>query len=213
MSQEKLYPHALTIVDRIKDKLGITKTEPDVVLQRIINSITDFIENECNRRFKETTYTDEIYSVNGERQSHIFLKQAPVTALTSAKYRQGAIGTPTWGTYTANDYELSGDGKSGIVKFYTLLTQGLTPGNNTVKISYTAGYKISWPDAGNTALHTLPADLTELAERLVIKAYKKREMPGKSTEKFDTGFITWNTALDDDEKSILSSYRRLTPFV
>ena len=142
------------------------------------------------------------------------LKQAPVTILGNIQYRQGLIGTPTWVNYTINDFEIIGDGSAGLVKFYTYLNLGLPKGTNVVRVaSYTAGYKIDFKNIGNTALHTLPGDISELAEKLVIKAYQRRSTPGKSSETFNGAAITWSKDLDVDDKNVLSFYRRLQPFM
>lgn len=206
---EIILPYALTTLDRVKDKLGLDKPTQDLVLSRIINSVTDWIENQCNRRFKTATYTNELYSVKGERETILLLKNAPVTVLSSVQYRQGQVGSPTWTNYTSNDYELVGDGSSGIVKFYTFLNQGLVQGVNTLRVTYTAGYKIDFSKMGDTSNHNLPADISELAEKLVIKFFQRRLTPGKTSESFNGNSITWSKELDPEDNETLKAYRRI----
>ena len=103
-----------------------------------------------------------------------------------------------------------GDGSSGMVKFYTYLNQGLVQGVNSVRIaSYTAGYLIDFKNVGDTSLHNLPADISELAEKLVIKWYRRREHPGKSSESFNANSITWSKELDPEDVETLKAYRRI----
>lgn len=207
---EIILPYALTTLDRVKDKLGLDKTNQDVVLSRIINSVTDWLEKQCNRRFKETTYSNELYSVRGKNETVLLLKNAPVTTLGSIQYRQGQVGSPTWTNYTVNDFELVGDGLSGMVKFYTYLNQGLVQGINTIRVaSYTAGYKIDFKNAGDVSLHNLPSEVSELAEKLVIKFFQRRLHPGKSTESFNGSSITWSKELDPEDNETLKQYRRI----
>lgn len=207
---EIILPYALTTLDRIKDKLGMDKPTQDLVLSRIINSVTDWIENQCNRRFLRTTYTNELYSIKGARETILLLKQAPVTTLGAIQYRQGSVGSPTWTPYTSNDYELVGDGSSGIIKFYTYLNQGLVQGVNTLRVaSYTAGYLIDFKNVGDTSLHNLPAEISELAEKLVIKIYQRRMHPGKTSESFNGNSITWSKELDPEDNETLKAHRRI----
>jgi hypothetical protein len=63
----------------------------DVILTRLINGVTDFIERECGKsgmerypndgHFVQKTYTNELYSVRGTRQDKLVLRNAPVTYL------------------------------------------------------------------------------------------------------------------------------------
>lgn len=210
MSEEILLPFALTSLDRVKDKLGIdiSKTSNDAVLKRIINSVTGYIEKQCDRRFLETTYSNEVYCVKNKGLDILCLKNAPVTTLTSFQYRQGEISSPTWTNYNANDYELIGDGSSGMIKVYSYLVTGI----NTVRASYTAGYKISFKDMGDETKHNLPPDISELCEKLVIKFFQRKQHPGKSSESFNGNSITWSKELDPEDLQTLAQYRRyITP--
>lgn len=201
--------YALTTVQRVKDRLGITTSVHDTLIQRLINSATDFIESETNRRFKETTYTNEIYSLHGARQDMVFLKQAPVSALTSAQYRAGTVSNPQWTDFNADDYELLEDGASGIVKFYG----GVIRGINVVRFTYTAGYKINFTNYGDNITHTLPTDITELAERLVVRWFKRRESEGKLNESFEGATLQWANDLTGEDKETIVKYRRLPAFI
>lgn len=206
---EKVVGYALTTKNRVKDRLQLTTAQHDVLLDRLVSAASDFIEAECGRRFKSTPYSNEVYSVYGERQDFVFLKQAPVTALTSAQYRAGTPSNPSWTGYTADEFELVEDGKSGIVKIY-----GNAPkGTNTLRFIYTAGYLIDFDNVGDTTKHTLPLDLSDFAERLVVKLFKKRDAEGKATESYEGGSVTWNELLDEVDKQILARYRRLPTFV
>lgn len=86
--QEKVYSYALTTLIRVKDRLGITDGSFDSLLTRIINGVTDNIERACGKsglerspndgHFVEKTYTNEVYSVSGKRQTRLVLRNAPV---------------------------------------------------------------------------------------------------------------------------------------
>lgn len=206
---EALYAHALTTQARVKEKLGITAAGFDTVLLRLINSATDWIENACGeRRFKSTTYTNEVYSVNASGQKFLCLKQAGVSSLASLSYRAGTPSSPNWTAFSSDEYELVGDGSAGLVRVYG----GLSAGTNTVRATYTAGYLINWSSAGDASTHTLPADVSEFCDRLVIKAFKRRETAGKSSESYEGSNVTWASSLDDEDKAVIDRYRRIPPF-
>ncbi|MDQ3158804.1 MAG: hypothetical protein M3P98_01545 [bacterium] len=202
---EIIYTHSLTTVARVKNRLVITDSGFDTVFLRGINAMTDLIESYCNRRFKSTMYTDQIISTR-HGGTDLLLKQSPVTSLASISY---TVGMPkTWTAYNAtNDYELIEDGKSGIVKMYA----GLPKGENTIKVTYTAGYLIDWANFGSST-HTLPADLSDLCERLVVRIFKRRDAEGKSQEGFESNAITWATELTKEDKMTLAKYKRFAPF-
>lgn len=205
---ESLYSNALTTQTRVKNRLVITDTGFDTLLLRLINSVTDWIEGECNKKFLRQTYTNEVYAVHERGMSYLPLKQAPVVSISAFEYRAGTPGTPSWTALTTDEYELLEDGKSGLVRVYNSVPYGV----NAVRVTYIAGYLIDFANAPS-ATHTLPADLTELAERMVVRAFRRRDSSGKTTESFNGNSIAWSTDLDPEEKAILDRYRRLPAFV
>jgi hypothetical protein len=204
----QLYTKALTTQSRVKARLGITVSTFDTVFISLINSLTDWIEGECNRQFLSQTYTNQVYSVEERGMKFLSLEQSPVTTLTSLEYRAGTPSSPSWTAFIADQYELVGSGKSGMIRVYGDLPHG----TNAVRATYVAGYLFDFTNYGS-ATHTLPADLTELCERMVVKAFKQRDSKGKTTESFEGATVTWSTVLDEDEKSILARYKRLPAFV
>ena len=83
---ETLETYALIALDDVKESMGISDASKDNILTRYINYATDLIEKYCNnRRFKETTYTDE--EVNGSGTRYLNLEHFPVTSITKLEYR------------------------------------------------------------------------------------------------------------------------------
>lgn len=202
---ETILSYALTTVARIKTRLTITVSTHDTILLYLINSVTDFIEGECNRRFKETTYMDEIYSISGNGNL-LTLKQYPVSVI-ALQYRAGLKSNPNWTDFNLDDWEVLEDGASGIVEFH-----GGVKGTNSVRVSYVAGYKINFANYGDMNTHTLPADLSDLAERLAVKLFKRREAEGKTREDFNGGSITWKDLLNPEDQETINKYRRVNFF-
>ena len=209
MPQESVYSYGLTTLQRVKDRMGITVTDSDAVLIRLVNAMTDFIEKQCGgRRFLQTVYTNEMYSIYSPRAEYITLKQAPVASISSFQYSvsQPPTSSKVWNDFLGVNWELLEDGKSGLIRVYRSLFKGI----NVVRCSYTAGYLIDWPNAGDASTHTLPADITDLCERLVTKLYKKRNSEGKEREGLQQSLIIWAQGIiTPDDQEIINSYTRL----
>lgn len=207
-NQEKPIDYALTTKARVKDRLSITETGFDTLFDRLIAAVTDMIEGECNRRFKQTTYTNEVYSVFNPNQKMLALNQIPIVSISSFQYRFGLKSSPNWTDFNTDDWEIVNDGGSGLVRVY-----GLYSNINAVRVSYVAGYLIDFANAGNSTLHQLPFDLSDLAERLVIKLFKKRENEGKLSESFQSGSVTWKDFIEDFDQKTMDGYKRLPAFM
>lgn len=209
MATELITSKALTNLERIKTRLGIESSGFDTLFERLIMGITLELESRCNRSFGSATYTNEIYTIYNRGNDVLSLNQTPVTALTSLAYRAGTPSTPSWTAFTTDQYELLNDGKSGLVRVYG----GVPAGANAIRATYTAGYKIDFAFPTDTTKHTLPFDLTDLAERLVTKRFKRREHEGKTNESFDGGQITWEALLTAEDREIIARYTRLPVFI
>lgn len=195
--------YALTTVDRVRNiRLRIEADGFDSLFANLINGVTDFIEGECNRRFKETTYTNELHTVHTYGQTMLVLRQSPVTEVTAFEYRVGLKSNPMWQAYFPDNWELLDDGDSGIIEVCSMLEK-------FNRVTYKAGYKIDWKNYDDEELHTLPSDLTDLAERLVVKWYKRRESEGKLSEGFDSSQVSWSADFTKEDQATLNRYRRI----
>lgn len=198
--------YALTTTARVKERLDIDVSDHDTRLDGMVNGVTAFIEKYCGgRRFKQTTHTQEIYNGNmlvGDNKSFLVLRNAPVSTLTTFQYRTGSKSNPTWVTFQENSFEEMNS--VGIIKVHG----GLPRGEQNLRVTYTAGYLIDFANYGNEDLHTLPYELTELAERLVTKIFKKREAEGLESQGFDNANTVWRQLLDESDITILENYRR-----
>lgn len=207
---EQVIDYALTTRNRVKDRMSITAAGFDTLFDRLVSGVTDFIESQCGRRFKETAYSGEVYSIYNDGQKHLLLKQFPVSVLSSIQYAAGIPGNKVWTNYGASDYELVMDGKdgvtseSGLVRFYGFLPKG----TNTIKVAYTAGYKIDFSNAGNST-HTLPFDISDLAERLIVRWFKRREAEGKSSEGTGDARVDWAKELSAEDLLTIDRYKRV----
>ena len=215
---ETIYAYALTTLDRVKGLLGITNDLADAQLIHLINAATDFIQSTCHERFMQQTYTNELYSIWGERQEYLMLNHGNVSARTSFQYRAGTPSTPNWTNFFADQYELvepdqNGVSESGLIRIYAGFAPLLYTGTNAIRATYTAGFLISWSGAGDPTKHTLPMDLTLLCENLVIRSWKHRDSIGKKSESIKDSNVTWNDFLDGFDKDVLDRYPRPVRFI
>lgn len=205
---EIIVPYALTTVLRIQERLTLQSTDFGTPLARIISAVTDYLEGETGRRFKETTYTNESYQIINPATKVVLLKNPPVSSVTSIQYRTGLKSSPNWTEFPNDDWDILSDGAGGVIQVW-----GLVGGINTLRVSYVGGYKIDFANAGSPTAHTLPFDISDLAERLTVKMFKRRESDGRSSESFQGGTVQWKELLDDVDKQIIARYRQLPIFV
>ena len=208
---EKPITYALTTKGRVKDRLGLKEAHFDTLFDRIIAGVTDLIEGECGgRRFLRTTYTNEVITIFNSHQKILPVKHVPLVSISSLQYRTGLKSNPNYTNFNTDDWEILGDGASGLVRVW-----GLSADINFVRITYVGGYLIDFPNAGDqsSVTHNLPYDLSDLAERLTIKLFKRREHEGKASEAFEGTTVTWKDLIDDVDKQILARYKRLPSFV
>lgn len=156
-----LLSYALTNLADVKESLGIASsdTTKDNLIIRKINQATRAIETYCGRRFKETTYTDELYGATNTDQ--FVLRQRPVTSTVTLSI--GVRDTPL----NDNDFEAVEstlyfvDANSAVVdlNFRAIGHWG------RYRVTYSAGYA------------TIPEDLAEACASLA--AYYVRNPSGQ----------------------------------
>lgn len=195
--------YGLTTRTKVKSFLGITDSSSDTIIDELINYVTDYIESMCGRRFLETTYTGEEYDT--KETTKIFLKNYPVSTLSSVEYRSGIISSPTWNTYDVNGYLLYGP--EGYVKFFSRLSES----SKGIRFTYTAGFKIDFTNEGSLTLHTLPYDISLVATELVAKLHDTRKSEGVLSMTTEGQSITYQSSVGDlvtkGQKSIISAYQ------
>lgn len=203
-----LKSYALTTVSRAKDFMDLSdlSSTEETVLENIVNSVTEYIENHCGRRFKQTTYTQEEYS--GANSEYLVLDQYPIdsTATFTLEYRSSARNEDDWDTIDSEDYFVHWD--EGIVelpeggKF-----QDYAPLN--YRVTYTAGY--DFDNSSSYLSDTEAGDIEYVAWKLVASAWNKRR-GGEDIEKESIGdySVTYAKEVFENEEleAILDNYQR-----
>lgn len=195
-------PYALTTRQKIKDFLNIQDVKTDAIIDQLINSATAFIENYCGgRRFMATDYleTKDTYNSNT-----LFLDQKPVNTVSKIEYRAGLPSSPTWYTFNADSYLTYL--KAGYIKFFDRFQSVM----QAFRITYNAGYLISWDNEMDATKHTLPFDLTQVCTELVTKTLNTRYSQGIYQEQTEGQSITYESdryMLNDNHKAVLNAYK------
>ena len=193
--------YALTTVARFKTYASISTSADDTLLENLIDIVTEFVENYTQRRFKQTTYTDEEYDGKGSKQ--IVLRQYPITTFNKLQRRDTLANTSNWSTIDSELYFI--DLPSGILearfKFFKHV--------KLYRVTYIAGYNF---DNLTTFLSDTEAGDIEWATwELVKAAYNKRkQQPGLSSARLGDASVTYRAMVieDRDIKAILEKYRR-----
>lgn len=189
----------------------------DTVLTRMINSVTQYINNECGRTsFVQQSFVNDTYSAVNGRQETLILRNWPVYSISSFQYRAGTPSNPSWTDFIADQYELINPRTdplteavwypSGMVRVYGIIPGGY---NNQIRASYVGGYPVDWPNAGNGNTHLLPADLSDLCENLVVRRFKRRQLAGQSSHALEGATTSWRGDLDAENKDVIAQYKNL----
>ena len=129
-----------------------------------------------------------------------------VNGLLSFEWRAGTPNAPSWTQFVPDQFELVEDGTAGIIRLYGVMPRLY---NNMARITYYAGYLVNWANAGDYVTHTLPSDLTNTCENIVVRSFKRRQDAGKLSEALDGATTSWNKDIDEDDKAVLGHYRQV----
>ncbi len=190
----------LTTLTKVKTYLGISSVTQDTLISSLITSVSAEVESFCGRKFESDTYT-EYFDTDGETK--IFLKNYPVTSLTSVKYQNGVWNNITWLDYINSSYLLNEE--IGKVSFDGHLPKA----EKYLEIVYVGGYLIDWDNETDPLLHTLPADLTQAVNEIVASKYNLKSSQGISNMSTEGQSITFSTTSSTkDMMNKLSRYIR-----
>lgn len=191
-----LYATALCTLAEAKTMLGITGTDYDEILTRLINRGTDIIQNYCKRTFDDATYTEKW---DGDNTGTYNVKHYPINSITGIYYLVSDYDSDTWDTLDDDFYTY--DSASGIVYCETPFHKGMY---RNWKITYNGGYA------------TIPQDIKEACVDIVTYLYNKKNSKGIKVERVGDRSVEWFAAtgssiikelgLDD----ILDAYRTPT---
>lgn len=208
-----------TTKKKVKERLGITSGNNDVVIGDLIEDATAFIQLETGRKLIKDRY-EQYFDVNNEYKT-LILDEAPLQTVFLVQYRSSDK-TPVTGTNN-RDYgdidSLTALGHTG--EIWTNITDfepaygdrstisGKFPeGKQTTRVVYEAGYLIDWNKENDITAHTLPEDISGLATRLVIHMYNTRNNHGRANVSNRDSSQTLVEGLTEIDKRVLYNYKR-----
>mgnify|MGYP000879352831 CR=1 FL=1 len=189
--------YTLTQTADVKEYLNISSATYDALFEKLVYGVSEYLQSYLGGRSLEEAEYTEYY--DGDGSNLLLLRQFPVASVTSLSYKSGTNTSPIWNLIDPNNYNV--DTRSGIIK-----NAPLPGGTQNIKVVYTAGYKIDFPNRYTTANHTLPHDLWMIATQLVAKVFDTRFSQGKINESVEGQSVNWTFSLTDEMKSSLSRY-------
>ena len=195
--------------ERVKDLLQIAGSSQNDVLDRLIASVSQRMEDFIDRPFHQTARTEE-YSIK-PRQNTLFLRAYPLTAqnqVTSVKI-SGDWDFASATAVDSGDYHVDLD--SGMLHFnyYPIsnyLGNNMATAPNVVQVVYTGGLATSTANL----ISNYPA-IAAACEMQVIAMWRRRDQPMMDTVKIDeyTSTVTGPLEFLPDVRQALMPYRRM----
>ena len=202
--------YALTTVQRAADFLGlgtiVSNSTNDKRLQRLIDSVTDFIEHHIGYRVKQTTYSNEEYDT--EKGSTLLLDKFPISTFTNLQRRSSALNDDNWETVDSNLYHVDND--SGIITgaggwLFARTIKGY-------RVNYTAGFNF---DNTATFLQDTEGSDLELAAWLLISTLFSRGKGGvgiKSESIGDYRVVYAKSLMENEDiQALLDKFKKIEP--
>lgn len=178
----------LTTITDVKNWLGVTTSNGDENLSRLITAASTFIQSWLNRTIAVQAYSQ---TLNGTNSKSMMLANAPIVSISSLTIN-GSVIAP------AADSQSSGylyDDNTVYLSGYTFWR-----GLQNIKISYSAGYSV------------IPYDIAQACIELVAMRFKEKERIGLASQAI--GGETTAYSIKDMPSSVqttLNQYRRVVP--
>ena len=184
MSDDKV---ALTTLERIKTFLNITNENSDSILNQLLQSVSEEVQNHCNRKFLKATHTEYF---DGDKAERLFVSNFPIISITSIHDDIERV----FGADTLVDTDsYVADSENGIIQFdYPI---GLGTGQKNVQVIYEGGYE------------TIPMDLQDAVVKKVSAAF----LFSRSQINTQEGMEIQNTRIEkmiEEADKTIERYRR-----
>lgn len=200
--------YALTTIQRTADYIGLgtitAGSSTETILERLIDSVTEFVENYIGYRVKKTTYTDEEYDT--QKGDTLLLRHFPVSTFTQLQRRNSALNADSWETIDGEFYhpELATGIINGAGGWRFARTR------KGYRATYTAGY--DFDNSATFLQDTEGADLELAAWMLITTIYNRRKGGvGIKSEAIGDYRVVYARSLmeSEDIKALLDKYRKI----
>jgi hypothetical protein len=192
-----------TLTD-VRDRLGISDTEHDAAINRIISGLESIFDGHTKRKLLvNAADVTEYFSACGNR---LQFNRYPVVSITSIKQAIDYDFDSADALTADSDYRLLANGRNGII-YRMLISWFEVP--DSIQVVYRGGYCSAGQTPG-TGEYALPADLREAAIEQASFFFKRRDDLGLAGVSFEGGSISKFSSMDllPMVKKILDNYRK-----
>jgi len=203
-----LASYALTTVARFKTYADISTASDDTLLEDLVNAVSDWVENYCGRRFKQTAHSQK--EIDSDGSKYLFCPEYPVssTASFTLEIRTSAENEDEWESIDSEDYFVDYD--NGII---TIAAGNWLKGKKKYRVTYTAGYNFDSSKETDNLTDVGAGDLEVAVWKLLKSIYDERREDARVTRErlgdYDVTFA--RIAFEDDPTigSVLNRYRKI----
>lgn len=202
-----LSDRALTTVENAKLWISLdpTDTSQDILIEELINIVSDSVQTFLDRDLKKQNYEEHI---NGSGNSLLNLKNYPIISINEIKVNEIVL--------DSDDFELtSDDAKRGQVyrEFgwnmkTTIVGLNFDSGRQlrNIRVKYEAGYVL--PTNPQTVPRTLPFDIEGIVKSIISNEYTQVTSGVGNLKRLTEGSLTyeWLNGLTESQMSTLNSY-------
>lgn len=203
---------ALTTLTAVKSELSISSSTDDTYLEGLIDQVSEFIANYCNRKFHYgAAITEKVAGFGG---TFLRISRFPLKTITSVAFNGATVDSSSYEIYDT-------DGVTGLIysaggwiwttALATALTYDALPRGERklYTVVYAGGYVTPAQVAGEL-VRDLPYDLEAAAIQLVTARYRRRGSdPSVTSESLMSYSVDYGTVVDTVPglRETLNSYR------
>lgn len=179
---------ALATVEQVKQYLGINNENDDALLQRLVTSAGDWIQQWCNRNFGIDTYTDKF---DGTGLYQYMFANYPVLSISQVMVNTVVVPAAT----SQNDVGYVFTDRRLILRDYNF-AKGLL----NCSVTYSAGFA------------EVPPEISQACVEICVHRYKERDRIGLTSKGLAGETIGFSQKdMPEDARTILTNYKKVIP--
>lgn len=175
----------LTTLDQAKAWLGITNSNSDAVLTRLVSAASSAVQARIGYQLLTQAYTEQL---DGNGKSVLAFGNPRVTAVSAVSID---------GATVAARSSVTGAGYTFDADFLFLIGRCFTRGRQNVAVTYTAGYAAA------------PLDLEQAVLEVIALKFKERDHTGISSKTLAGEVISFFRNVSTDTTAVIDNYRRV----
>jgi hypothetical protein len=178
----------LTTLANVKQYLGITSSNDDALIARLVSSASQYVQTWLNRTLVSTTYSE---IRDGNSSYAMSPREYPITGVSSVTI--DTVVVPLAADATKSGYRF--DSERVVLTDYSF-----AKGYQNVVINYTAGYA------------TIPVEIEQATIEMIANVYRAKDRVGVSSKSIGGESVSFFMgAMTDSIKTILNNYKQVAP--